>query len=202
MTDMNTTIEREEITRSARLKTNTHESHDRLDARVSNSGAFESLDHYGKFLAVQWRFHKTIAPLYNMAELAAALPDLKDRQRLSAIEADMADLGMPLPEAPKDTPLGDNPTPATAWGWLYVAEGSNLGAAVLLKRVRQIGLSEEHGARHLVGSDEGRGLHWRRFKSALDGTHMTAEDEQAMYAGADNAFDHVRALVEQEWARG
>ncbi len=66
-------------------------------------------------------------------------------------------------------------------GWLYVVEGSNLGAAFLLKDAAKLGLGEEFGARHLAGAPEGRGLHWRTFTAALDEIELTEEEERVSF---------------------
>lgn len=83
----------------------------------------------------------------------------------------------------------------TALGWLYVAEGSNLGAAFLLKEAAKLGLSEAFGARHLAAAPEGRGLQWRTFTAALDALELSDDEEGRVVAGAEAAFRRVRGLV-------
>ena len=85
----------------------------------------------------------------------------------------------------------------TALGWIYTVEGSNLGAAFLLKIARtQLGLSETFGARHLAGHDDGRGLHWRRFREDLDAISLTDAQRNLAQEGALAAFHFVRENVE------
>ncbi|MBU31791.1 MAG: biliverdin-producing heme oxygenase, partial [Pseudomonadales bacterium] len=68
----------------------------------------------------------------------------------------------------------------------------------LLKHAReQLGLSETFGARHLVGHTDGRGLHWRQFKAALDALPLSAEERAEAVKGARDAFAFVRASVEE-----
>ena len=81
-------------------------------------------------------------------------------------------------------------------GWLYVAEGSNLGAAFLLKEAIRLELSETFGARHLAGAPEGRGLHWRTFTAALDSIALSQAEEDRVIAGAEAAFRRVQGLVD------
>src|SRR5690606_18526810 len=88
----------------------------------------------------------------------------------------------------------------TALGWLYVAEGSNLGAAFLIKEAAKLGLSQDFGARHLAGAPEGRGLHWRTFTAALDAVPLSDEDEARVIAGAEAAFRRVHGLVNDAFA--
>lgn len=73
-------------------------------------------------------------------------------------------------------------------GWPYVAEGSNLGAAFLLKEAAKLGLSETFGARNLTGAPEGRGLNWRIFIAALDALEVLPVEDECVVAGAKFAF--------------
>lgn len=85
----------------------------------------------------------------------------------------------------------------TALGWLYVAEGSNLGAAFLLKEAKKLGLSETFGARHLAAAPEGRGLHWKTFIEALDGVRLTGPEEERVITAGQAAFTCVQELVNE-----
>lgn len=183
-----------------KLKAATSQTHDRLDKRIMAAGAFDSKEHYGLFAKMQHAFHRDIDALYSNPALDAVLPDLKGRRRLGQIEQDLADLGLePLSfdTAPEFDANADLPT---ALGWLYVAEGSNLGAAFLIKAAEKLGLSEEFGARHLAGAPEGRGLHWRTFTAALDALDLTEEENERVIAGANAAFKRVHTLADRVFA--
>ena len=186
--------------RSKRLQSATHSAHERLDTRIMAADPFADRERYVRFVKVQHAFHRDLAALYGDATLAALLPDLAGRQRLSQIEDDLGDLGAAVPRydiAPHFGGHGDVPT---ALGWLYVAEGSNLGAAFLLKEAEKLGLDEMFGARHLAAAPEGRGAHWRSFTAALDAVTLSEEDEQRAIAGATAAFTRVAALVDAHLA--
>ncbi|MFN4011313.1 MAG: biliverdin-producing heme oxygenase, partial [Pannonibacter sp.] len=159
-----------DTSRARRLKAATHGVHDGLDQAIMKAEPFASRDAYADFLRVQQLFHRDIAALYDAPELANKIPDLADRRRYQQVCADLADLSAaPAPEddQPRFGP-GEPVDAPTALGWLYVAEGSNLGAAFLLKAAAGLGLSAEFGARHLAASPEGRANHWRSFTAALD----------------------------------
>ncbi|TKT76183.1 biliverdin-producing heme oxygenase [Aquamicrobium sp. LC103] len=183
--------------RAKRLKAETHATHDRLDKAIMAGNPFESRPRYGMFLKVQHQFHRDIDALYADPVLDRILPDLAGRRRLGLIERDLADLGIEDTGAvtPPAFAAGDAPDIPVALGWLYVAEGSNLGAAFLLKEAAKLGLSENFGARHLAGAPEGRGLHWRTFTAALDAAALDDDEERRMMAGANAAFTRVRQLV-------
>ena len=191
---MNVQTPVEPQTRIQRLKALTDATHRKLDQRIMAAEPFVSRERYALFLEVQHHFHADVAPLYHSPELGRLLPDLADRCRLDALRQDIADVtgNPPKPLASEAAPPG---IPA-ALGWLYVAEGSNLGAAFLLKEAEKLGLSEEFGARHLAGHPNGRGLHWRSFVSAFNGLPLTLADEAEAAAGATRAFRRVHALVE------
>jgi heme oxygenase len=166
-----------DLTRSKRLKAATGDTHERLDKSIMAGEPFASRERY--------------------ARLDGMLPDLQGRRRLAQIGQDLTDLGFEIPSYDGEPEFGagagaDLPT---ALGWLYVAEGSNLGAAFLLKDALKLGLTEEFGARHLAGAPEGRGLHWRTFTAALDAVDLSDEEEARVVAGAEAAFNRVHALV-------
>lgn len=185
--------------RSQRLKAATSATHERLDQRIMAGDIFASRDRYARFLRVQYRFHRDIDGLYAHAGLAALLPDLAGRRRLPEIAGDLRDLGHALPAGavaamPADPPL------ATALGWLYVAEGSNLGGAVLYKLAAKLGLHSGFGARHLAAHPDGVARHWRGFTAALNAAPLSPNQEDEAIAGAEAAFRCVRAHVEEEFA--
>ncbi|WEK06028.1 MAG: biliverdin-producing heme oxygenase [Candidatus Devosia phytovorans] len=191
----------EESSLWTRLKSGTRDTHGRLDNRIMEGRPFESVERYGDFVLMQHDFHMLVSPLYQHEELAPLLPDLKIRDRISKIEQDLFDLDRAVPV--RETPHVYQVDVPTSLGWLYVAEGSNLGAAFLLKSAQKLGLSDQHGARHLGGAPEGRGLHWKKFTAALDAIALTAEQEARVIAGANEAFSTVLGLVEKRlFARG
>ncbi len=179
--------------RAGRLKAATQATHERLDVAIMARRPFASREAYGRFLEVQFRFHRAVAPFYRHAGLRSLIPEMEARQRLHLICSDFLDLGLSVPDAsgPAERAVDD----ASALGWLYVAEGSNLGAAFLLKEAVGLGLSEAFGARHLAPAPEGRGRHWREFVAALDAADLPAEGEQRVVAGACEAFRDVHRHV-------
>lgn len=186
-----------ESTRSQRLKAATHVAHDRLDQRIMAAQPFASRENYARFLQVQYRFHCDLEAIYGNPVLASVVPELAQRRRLPQIKADLADLGIPAPAMGAMPVVEGYGTQVVGLGWLYVAEGSNLGAAILFKLAVRLGLDEQCGARHLAGHPDGRARHWREFTAALDRTELDPLQEQAVVEAAGAAFDRVRGYVEQ-----
>ncbi|MBT1155955.1 biliverdin-producing heme oxygenase [Aminobacter anthyllidis] len=170
------------------------------DQSIIAGRPFEDRQRYGLFLTVQYSFHRDIDALYANPVLDGLLPDLEGRRRLGLITQDVADLGLEPPTFASAPALESGADTPTALGWHYVAEGSNLGAAFLLKEVAKLGLSETFGARHLAPAPEGRGLHWRTFTAALDALEMSVSEEDRAIAGAEAAFRRVHGLVKEVFA--
>lgn len=184
--------------RSKALREATSTAHARLDHRIMAAEPFKNREGYGRFVLALHAFHRDIDALYTDTVLARLLPDLAQRRRLPFIIRDLADLGVELPthDAAPVFPANVTADAPTALGWLYVAEGSNLGAAFLLKEAAKLDLSETFGARHLAGAPEGRGRQWKTFTAALDAVLLSGEEEARVIAEAETAFARVYGLVE------
>ena len=176
---------------AAELRAATSDAHERLDRRITAARPFESRARFAGFVALQYRFFAAVEPLYREPQVLDRLGDIAGLSRLGAAAADLADLGAAVPANAGAPPVRF----PEAIGWLYVVEGSNLGAAFLYKEAGKLGLDDSFGARHLAGAPEGRGLAWRRFKEALDGAGLTPAEVAAATAGAVAAFAFVGSLV-------
>ena len=184
--------------RSQRLNQITNEPHTKLDALVKAHAPFETQANFARFVVAQYLFQSELVALYNDAELTAIVPDLSDRCRAEAAKADLADLETEVP-----SPVAGavkNPTKAEALGWLFVSEGSKLGAAFLIKRAVGLGLSETFGARHLGEPAGGRAEGWKSFTRTLDALEFSPEEEAAVEKGAIDAFVRFTVLLEQAYA--
>lgn len=200
MTNVNDVPNAVPLPRSRRLKLATHAVHDMLDKRIMAADIFASRDRFARFVRVQYRFHRDIDALYAHVGLQALVPALDERRRLARIVEDLADLGHALPLHASAGPFADAALPQ-ALGWLYVAEGSNLGGIVLYKLASdRLGLGREFGARHLAAHPDGVARHWREFTAALDAVVLSASQEQQVVAGAEAAFRSVHAYVQEEMA--
>ena len=204
--------------RTKRLKEATREAHEGLDKAIMAYDPFADRAAYARFVAMQYRLHHAVEPFYRDAGLARLLPGLEARSRLHRVRCDLADLGAGTPEVSEEPRISEMLTQTLAQaragaatageararglGWLYVVEGSNLGAAFLLKAAAGLGLSAEFGARHLAGDPDGRGLHWRTFTAALDAIELDDREEALLMESARDAFAHVRRLADEAFAAG
>ncbi len=184
--------------RSQRLNQITNEPHSKLDALVKAHAPFETPANFARFVVAQYLFQSELVSLYNDAKLTAIVPDLQARCRADAARADLADLETEVPAAVAGALK--NPTKAEALGWIFVSEGSKLGAAFLIKRAVGLGLSETFGARHLGEPAGGRAEGWKSFVKTLDGLAFSAQEEAEVEKGAIDAFNRFTVLLEQAYA--
>ncbi len=184
--------------RSQRVNQITNEPHAKLDALVKAHAPFDTQASFARFVVAQYLFQAELVSLYNDAALTAIIPDLPARCRAEAAKADLADLDTDVP-APVPGAL-DNPTQAQALGWLFVSEGSKLGAAFLIKRAVGLGLSETFGARHLGEPAGGRAEGWKTFVRTLDALELSEQEEAELDKGALEAFNRFTLLLEQAYA--
>lgn len=183
--------------RSARLNAATDDLHEHLHTVVARANPFASRDNFATWVQVQHRFQREIEPFYQRTDLQQTIPGLADRSRREAVEADLADLGATpadiAPAAHADAGLPE------ALGWLFVSEGSTLGAAILFKKAQALGLDKTFGARHLAAAPEGRARHWKAFVEQVDTLDLDAAEEQRLFAAGRAAFQRFDALLTEAY---
>lgn len=184
--------------RSQRLNQITNEPHQKLDALVKAHKPFDDVASFARFVVAQYLFQSELKALYTDPALKQIVPDLPERCRAEQAKADLADLNteVPAPVAGAVT----SPSKAEALGWIFVSEGSKLGAAFLIKRAVGLGLSDTFGARHLGEPAGGRAEGWKSFIRTLDGLELTAEEEADLDKGAVAAFERFTVLLEHAYA--
>lgn len=165
------------------LKEATAADHTRLDARL---GAFDlhDLDGYRGFLEANAAALLPLEGALVAAGVRDILPDWDRHARARAILDDLSAIG----GAPR---LFDPPvlagTPAML-GTLYVLEGSRLGAAYLLRQIRQA--SDPRILRATAYLTHGAGQHlWPDFLAVMESHAGTLDDEADIVEPARRAFD-------------
>lgn len=179
---------------SQRLKQTTAAEHDRMELLMAQAKVFESKQNYAQFTLSQYYFQQDIEHLYAQAEVVELIPDLDIRGRAQAALLDLQDLGLIPQNDEIATTQVDFPQ---ALGWIYVSEGSTLGAAFLYKEAQaKLGLDENNGARNLAAYPEGRMRAWKRFKQTLDDAQFSEQQQQAILAGALAGFKRFGDLLD------
>ncbi|WMD18980.1 biliverdin-producing heme oxygenase [Achromobacter seleniivolatilans] len=185
---------------SQRLKHETADQHERMHRLMERGAPFSSRESYARFVAAQYLFQRDVEHLFQNDAIKQAVPDLEARGREDASLADLRDLGA---SAPEDGIASVGVGMPEALGWLYVSEGSTLGAAFLFKQAQSdLGLSAEFGARNLAAYPDGRAVVWRRFVASLDSDALSPETHDAVIAGANAAYDRFGELLERHFDLG
>ncbi|WP_337158843.1 biliverdin-producing heme oxygenase [Pseudomonas putida] len=184
--------------RSQRLNQVTHAPHTELDALVKSHKPFDSRESFARFVVAQYLFQSELQALYNDPQLIAIVPDLPQRCRAEQARLDLADLDTDIP-APLPGAL-QHPSLGQALGWIFVSEGSKLGAAFLIKRAVALELSDSFGARHLGEPAGGRAEGWKQFTRILDSLELSAEEDAAAERGAVAAFERFTELLKHAYA--
>lgn len=194
---MTATAERPAL-RSQRLNQLTHAPHSELDTLVKSHAPFETRESFARFVVAQYLFQSELQALYTDPQLIALVPDLAERCRAEQARLDLTDLDTAVPAAFPGAVA--HPSLGAAMGWIFVSEGSKLGAAFLIKRAVGLGLSDSFGARHLGEPAGGRAEGWKQFTRILDGLELNAEEEAAAEQGAVAAFERFTALLKHAYA--
>lgn len=169
------------------LRDATATEHARLDAKLGALDLCEAAG-YRRFLEINAAALLPLEQSLLRAGVRDVLPDWDDRARSEAILHDLTRLGGTprLLEAPV---LTDR---SAVLGTLYVLEGSRLGAAYLLRAVRQCSDPVISGHTAFLGHGAGRPL-WPGFLAILERHADELADDADLVAPARRAF----ALFEQ-----
>ena len=180
----------------SQMRTATLPAHEKLDNLIMTAEPFANRENYTRLLTMQYCLQRDFEPLYHDETLKTHLSDLESRSRFALVKQDMADLNLALLWDEKRLAL-PFPDLAANIGWLFVLEGSRLGAASLFRRATALGLSESFGARHLAGPAGGPAEKWRVFSQTIAILPFTGEERDRAAAGAIAAFEHATRLAQK-----
>lgn len=175
------------------LRIGTQSAHAAIERALERKGLFETRSGYARYLRGWYRLQAGAEALLEGPEVAALLPDWPTRRRARLIAADLACLGSDVPSVPRlpaELPLA----PAAILGLLYVLEGSTLGSAVLLSRLREKDVAPVGATRFLEAGGAHRGASWRTFLDALE-TQASRIDPIDVVAAARTAFGWAHRLL-------
>lgn len=168
------------------LKARSQTAHSAVEAAI---GAWRSAADYRRYLVGMLAFRLPLEARLARVGWPPGLASWRPLAIAAELRQDLRDLDIAVQE-PQPPKAGAAPCPAEAIGIAYVLEGSNLGATVLSRRARDIGLGDEHGARHLARQRAGLG-NWRRFLSLVEALEPLDMDRAGDAALA--AFDAASA---------
>ncbi|MBE9604323.1 biliverdin-producing heme oxygenase [Acetobacteraceae bacterium H6797] len=170
------------------LRAATSGRHAELDGMI---GDFATLEDYRRYLNGQFAFRAAMEQAFEKAALPGGW---RPTPAAEAMREDFRDRGWQTP-VPLPAPVFHS---ADEWlGAAYVLQGASLGAQLLLRRAPALGLSGEHGARHLAVQAGALG-EWRHFLSLLD---EASSFDPAKAAGAALAVFDLAIRAARDAAR-
>lgn len=177
----------------AALRAATAARHTVLDTGLPLAGEHATLADYASHLRM---LRAWLAPIEDWLASGPGPGDsLALLRRVPLIDADLGDplvARMPEPAPAQQALWPAHASAAYRWGVAYVAEGSQLGGAVLYQRLKAH--LAPHPLGYLRGEAAGPGPRWRSFMLAL-AEHVRTEQEVAEACrGACDAFDRILAL--------
>lgn len=176
------------------LRAATAERHAELDTRTPLAAPAPDLRAYRDhlFLLEAWLTPVAAALAQHADGPQSALPA---RDYLALIRSDLAQpalAGLPSALALADLPWPAQHEAAWRWGVVYVIEGSQLGGAVLYKRLAE--RLAPHPLAYLRGEGS-PGPRWQQFMAALRAEVVTPAQIEQACQGARQAFDQLLALL-------
>ncbi len=186
------------------LKRETWECHQRLEGKLNLfDPTFTSADYRGlleKFLGYYRPFENQLKEL---AGLGVWMPDLDRRLKTALLEADLIVLGvaaeeLTLIQSCQAIPKVDSV--ASAFGCLYVLEGSTLGGQFLYRHFSQsLGIRRHNGGGFFHGYGDETEAMWRTFGEGLAAAVSNFGGlENAVVASAQATFDSLEAWLCRE----
>jgi heme oxygenase len=152
-----------------RLKVETRQAHDRIEAAIDLDRRIASRDAYRDLLARFYGFHKAWE-----SEAAAMAPDrdfFQSRCKTQLLARDLETLGLESDDIirlPQCQPLMPLPAPEAVLGSMYVVEGSTLGGAIIAREVEnRLGLTAETGCAYFRSYGRDVAAMWKSFGAKL-----------------------------------
>jgi heme oxygenase len=126
--------------------------------------------------------------------VAAVVPDIERRRKLSAIQHDLAGYTSSV-STQAFTPAIATGT-GFALGFMYVMEGSTLGGMVILKHIKERGFAREDNTNFFTGYGPATGSSWRSFIDLFSRYVVQHHLEDEAIEGAKAAFQSIGQYFE------
>jgi len=180
-----------------RLKAETRQQHEEVEAAVDVMNQMFNLEDYRRLITRFWSFYAAYEPNLPVESLRAAGFDYQKREKLSSLEADAKVLGIDPIAYGLEPP--DLSTVAKAFGSLYVIEGSTLGGQVISRHLEQhLGLNGLNGGRFYAGYGHETGPMWRAFGESITQFADGKELDDEIIGSAKATFASITKWVGRE----
>lgn len=127
--------------------------------------------------------------------------------RLQTLTDDLAHFTLDIPKAPVQRAAAEcvhaiehaSEMPVMLLGFLYVFEGSTLGAQFLLPHLQAAYHLETQGVQYYRGRGAYTRAHWQQFSQRMDEAITQIADQNLVVDGAKMAFLHVQHILTALW---
>lgn len=150
-------------------------------------------EHYARVLLVLDAFLAAWEPAVASALPPRWRPWLQARSRRPFLQRDLGQLGVARAHPARVEHLRDV---ASAWGSIYVMEGSALGAQFITRSLAQAGLHPESGAAYFNGWGAQTGAMWREARGVLASELVAPGAITHACEAACRTFDTLSGLLE------
>jgi len=117
------------------------------------------------------------------------------RRRVAALDADLAEFGVPATSLASADDLHQTVASAECWGGLYVIEGSALGGQVIARQLAQLFPYQAH---RFFNLGHGRAeASWKDFQALLDGALNDSSTRRKAVRQAQTMFGVFQSMLEK-----
>ncbi len=169
-----------------------HQSLERVALLQPLSGKHLNSENYRLILEKFYGFFSPLEVLINRFEIVIHLPDYPMRRKSTVLLSDIDYLNKERdthPSIPLCTDLPNVESLETAFGCLYVMEGSTLGGRFIYKAIEEtLAFKQGHGASFFFGYGAETGAKWKLFQQALDQICSGGNDDSTIAAANETFF--------------
>lgn len=182
-----------------KLRNATRPTHEELDAAMlPYIRNIRSAEAYCKLLAAFYGFFTPVYEQINAYLQTSYLPDYNTRRKPEDIVTNLSRLSCPVPVSDHAKHLPSITNNASAFGALYVMEGSTLGGLMIKKMLaEQTGLPDEQLS-FFAGYGKATRERWNGFIAALNSIAQNEEEEQAAVEAASQTFSCFKEWLDKE----
>ncbi len=183
------------------LKEQTKEAHNQVEEVSYSSNIMDgslNLKQYTTIIVANYIFNKAVEdvayPLLESIDMADRF-EIAARRKTALLKADLSHLGVDVDGV--DTFYAQMPSAEIALGYLYVAEGSTLGGAVIARALAKNKNLETVKAYNFYGCyGDNVGNMWKNFIIAMESSAPRLNNNEAILAGGRSAFDFFGKCLE------
>lgn len=181
-----------------RLRSETKPVHEELEASmIPWISRVKSLAEYADLLRMFYGFYKPLDKAITTHVDLNILPDFHERRRPGWILDDLQSIGYPAEAVVLDNRPSWVTDRASAFGALYVMEGSTLGGRVICKTISgSLNVEMDKCLRFFGGYGPETGSRWKRFLSALEAFDQSPEEDRLVQS-AYNTFRNFQSWIKQ-----